>query len=52
MIDDGFQVLRAFPDGKLSVCVSFFAHDVLDVCHLAMRAELVCLAGRNFEQLV
>src|SRR5437764_2688969 len=52
MIDHRFHIFCAFECGKLSICAGAFAHDALDVRHLAVSAEFVCLACHKFEQLV
>ena len=52
MIDNGLHVMGPFLGCELSICAGAFAHDAFDVRHLAVRAELVCLAGHKFEQLV
>ena len=44
--------LCLFPNRELSVRAGAFAHDPLDVRHLAFAAELVHFGGNKFEQLV
>jgi hypothetical protein len=52
MIDYHFHIMRTFERSQLSISTRAFAHDALDVCHLAVSSELVCLAGHKFEQFV
>ena len=46
------HILRALPNGQLSIRAGAFAHDPLDVRHLALAAELVHFGGDELQQLV
>ena len=52
MVDDSFHVLRPFPDSKLPIRASAFAHDPLNVCHLILGAELIYFSRDKLEQFV
>jgi hypothetical protein len=41
MIDNSFDVMRAFPHSKLSIRACAFAHDSLDVSQLGVIAQLI-----------
>lgn len=52
LIDHGFCVLRALPDGQLSIRSRAFMQNSLDVRHLALAAELVHLRRDELQDLV
>src|SRR5436190_6951114 len=52
LIDHGFNVVGAFPEGQLSIGASAFTHDFLDVRDLRLATEFIHFCGNELKHLV